>query len=49
MDALNIWLITTQNHHPHTPKMEMFPKPLLQIILVAIWLVRHSSMSPSQQ
>ena len=38
---------TTPNHHPL--KMDVLPKTFLQIILVAKWLVRHSSASPKKQ
>ena len=36
----------TTSHHP--PKLDVIPKPFLQIILAAEWLVWHSSMSPKQ-
>ena len=36
---------TIPNHHP--TKMDVLPKPFVQIILAAKWLVRHSSTSPN--
>ena len=41
MDALKKWLITTPNHHPYSPKMDVLPKTFLKIILPAFWLVRQ--------
>ena len=38
---------TTPNHHP--PKLDVFPKCFLQIILMLVLLVWYSSMSHKQQ
>ena len=42
------WMIFQFTPH-HPPKMDVFPKTFLQIILAAKWLVQHSSTSPKQQ
>ena len=49
MEALEKWMIIrfTPNHDP--TKMNVLPKTLVQIILAAKFLVRHSSTSPNQQ
>ena len=42
LDDLPVY--TTPNRYP--PKLDVFPKNVLQIILAAKWLVWHSSMCP---